>query len=143
MGLKQKLENLGSFYSYTAAGVGNGGTAAGLGTFQETQVITPNPLATSPAAGGLSLHANPLSPFTAAPGASLAGTNTVQYAAVNAAFQSYNDGVDNNNIPTPGGNPLADLDLEGSIPSINAHGNPALLQYFSSQALPYDQNQPI
>jgi hypothetical protein len=130
MGLKDILTQNGSALTYTG------------GVYPETYIIPTNPLATSPNQGGISLHANPLSATTAAPGASLAGTNTVSYAAVNAAFQSYNDGDPTNAIPTPGGNPGADLDLEGSIPPINAHGNPALLQFFSSQALPYDQNVP-
>jgi len=141
MGLKQKLENIGSFYSYTATGVGNGGTAAGLGTLQVNQVITPNPLATSPAVGGLSLHAIEAGP-TAIPGVSLVGNAAANQAQVNAAYISYNDGIDNNTIPIPGNNPLTDLDLEGIIPLSNAHGNPGLLGSYDFQLLPYDQNIP-
>lgn len=142
MGLKQKLENIGSFYSYTATGVGNGGTVAGLGTYQDNQIITPNPLATSPAVGGLSLHATETGATYAAAGVSLVGNAAANQAQVNAAYMSYNDGLDQNTIPIPGNNPLTDLDLEGTIPLTNAHGNPNLLNSYDSQQLPYDQNIP-
>lgn len=135
MGLKDKLEQNGSAFTYTAPG--NGQVTPYPSQFQPT----PNPLATPTNQGGLSLHANGIGAY-ATPGVSIAGNGTPLYNQVNAAWQSYKDGDPQNAIPVPGGNPGTDLDLEGIVPTNNAHGNPNLLVFYPQQNLPYDQNQP-
>jgi len=134
MGLIDILTTQGSKFTYPA----NGTTPS---PYPQGYIPPTNLLATPINQGGLSLHANGTGP-NSSPGASIAGTSTALFGQVNAAWQTYKDGDPTNQIPIPVNNPGADLDLEGIIPPQNSHGNPNLLNFYSSQNLPYDQNAP-
>jgi len=119
MGLKDKLMNQGSKFTYPADGT----------------TVTPYPSSYTPPINQLAtqqsrLHGNQAGAING--GYSLNGGPA--YQSVNANWHQYKDGV-SNPLPSP-----STLDLNGVIPSVQT--SPVQIGQVGPQALPYVNNQP-
>ena len=119
MGIKQKLETVGSKFTYPAAG----STPV---PYPASYVPPTNPLATQQS----KLHAD----AAGTPGYSLNGNDA---NGISALYNQYKDGISNVIPLYPTG---SSLDLNGGIPPLQT--SPVQIGQTGPQALPYINNQP-